>query len=1007
MKKSLRLKALLTLLVGLFLSIGAFAQQIAVKGHVKDTTGEPVIGANVLVKGTTNGTITDFDGNFMLNVPKDAILSVSFVGYKSAEVKAASTVMVTLEDDSQVLDAVVVIGYGSVKKNDMTGSVTAIKPDKLNKGLITNAQDMMTGKIAGVSVISKGGAPGEGATIRIRGGSSLTAENDPLIVIDGLAMDNKGVKGLANPLSMVNPNDIESFTVLKDASATAIYGSRASNGVIIITTKKGQAGARPTISYDGNVSVSTVKSTVDVMDGDQFRSFIKDIWGEDSEAYSKLGNANTDWQKEIFRPAVSTDHNLTISGGLKNMPYRVSFGYTNQNGIVKTSKFERYTASVSLAPSFFEDHLKVNANLKGMIAKNRYADGSAVGSAVSFDPTQSVRSDDPYHQYYFDGYFQWNTDASSLNDDTWKRTFNSNAPGNPVALLEEKDDRAISKSLIGNLELDYKFHFLPDLHAHVNGGMDLSTGKQYTDVSPYSSTNNYYGSYGWEQKDKYNLSLNAYLQYSKDFTDKHRFDVMAGYEWQHFHDTSDQEYWGLYPLSNNVVENRGQRYNNTSSGSATESYLVSFFGRVNYTLLDRYLFTATVRQDGSSRFHKNNRWGLFPSFALGWKLKEEAFLKDVDVLSDLKLRLGYGLTGQQNINSGDYPYLAVYETNKDGAYYPILGEGTTYRPNAYNPDLKWEKTTTYNVGLDFGFLNNRINGAVDYYYRKTTDLLNSVFVSAGTNFKNKVLSNVGSLENSGIEFSINSKPVVTTDWTWDLGFNITYNKNEITKLTTGDSENYYVAAGDNIGGGRDMKAMAHAVGHPASSFYVYQQVYDENGKPIENEFVDRNGDGTINGDDRYFYKKPTADVLMGLTSRLSYKSWDFSFSLRASLNNYVYNSVEAGGSDCNPTSVYSFGALNNRPLMGVANNIQNLKDNTLLSDYFVQNASFMKCDNITLGYSFKKLFGAPIGGRVYAAVQNVFTITKYKGLDPEVEKGLDNNIYPRPLTTLIGLSLNF
>lgn len=1007
MKKSLRLKALLTLLVGLFLSIGAFAQQIAVKGHVKDTTGEPVIGANVLVKGTTNGTITDLDGNFMLNVPKDAILSVSFVGYKSAEVKAASTVMVTLEDDSQVLDAVVVIGYGSVKKNDMTGSVTAIKPDKLNKGLITNAQDMMTGKIAGVSVISKGGAPGEGATIRIRGGSSLTAENDPLIVIDGLAMDNKGVKGLANPLSMVNPNDIESFTVLKDASATAIYGSRASNGVIIITTKKGQAGARPTISYDGNVSVSTVKSTVDVMDGDQFRSFIKDIWGEDSEAYSKLGNANTDWQKEIFRPAVSTDHNLTISGGLKNMPYRVSFGYTNQNGIVKTSKFERYTASVSLAPSFFEDHLKVNANLKGMIAKNRYADGSAVGSAVSFDPTQSVRSDDPYHQYYFDGYFQWNTDASSLNDDTWKRTFNSNAPGNPVALLEEKDDRAISKSLIGNLELDYKFHFLPDLHAHVNGGMDLSTGKQYTDVSPYSSTNNYYGSYGWEQKDKYNLSLNAYLQYSKDFTDKHRFDVMAGYEWQHFHDTSDQEYWGLYPLSNNVVENRGQRYNNTSSGSATESYLVSFFGRVNYTLLDRYLFTATVRQDGSSRFHKNNRWGLFPSFALGWKLKEEAFLKDVDVLSDLKLRLGYGITGQQNINSGDYPYLAVYETNKDGAYYPILGEGTTYRPNAYNPDLKWEKTTTYNVGLDFGFLNNRINGAVDYYYRKTTDLLNSVFVSAGTNFKNKVLSNVGSLENSGIEFSINSKPVVTTDWTWDLGFNITYNKNEITKLTTGDSENYYVAAGDNIGGGRDMKAMAHAVGHPASSFYVYQQVYDENGKPIENEFVDRNGDGTINGDDRYFYKKPTADVLMGLTSRLSYKSWDFSFSLRASLNNYVYNSVEAGGSDCNPTSVYSFGALNNRPLMGVANNIQNLKDNTLLSDYFVQNASFMKCDNITLGYSFKKLFGAPIGGRVYAAVQNVFTITKYKGLDPEVEKGLDNNIYPRPLTTLIGLSLNF
>ena len=999
MKKYLSLCIMLLCLCS---TVMAQQEKVVVKGVVTDEAKEPLIGVNVTVKDMPGlGSITDMNGHYSITMEPYRQLVFTYIGYESKEVmvKEQRTINVVMKESvTRAVDEVVITGTGVQRKLTQTGAITTVDVGELKRNPSSSIVNALAGNVPGIMARQTSGQPGKNISeFWIRGISTFGANSSAYVLVDGFERS----------MDEINIEDIETFTVLKDASATAIYGSRASNGVIIITTKKGQAGARPTISYDGNVSVSTVKSTVDVMDGDQFRSFIKDIWGEDSEAYSKLGNANTDWQKEIFRPAVSTDHNLTISGGLKNMPYRVSFGYTNQNGIVKTSKFERYTASVSLAPSFFEDHLKVNANLKGMIAKNRYADGSAVGSAVSFDPTQSVRSDDPYHQYYFDGYFQWNTDASSLNDDTWKRTFNSNAPGNPVALLEEKDDRAISKSLIGNLELDYKFHFLPDLHAHVNGGMDLSTGKQYTDVSPYSSTNNYYGSYGWEQKDKYNLSLNAYLQYSKDFTDKHRFDVMAGYEWQHFHDTSDQEYWGLYPLSNNVVENRGQRYNNTSSGSATESYLVSFFGRVNYTLLDRYLFTATVRQDGSSRFHKNNRWGLFPSFALGWKLIEEAFLKDVDVLSDLKLRLGYGITGQQNINSGDYPYLAVYETNKDGAYYPILGEGTTYRPNAYNPDLKWEKTTTYNVGLDFGFLNNRINGAVDYYYRKTTDLLNSVFVSAGTNFKNKVLSNVGSLENSGIEFSINSKPVVTTDWTWDLGFNITYNKNEITKLTTGDSENYYVAAGDNIGGGRDMKAMAHAVGHPASSFYVYQQVYDENGKPIENEFVDRNGDGTINGDDRYFYKKPTADVLMGLTSRLSYKSWDFSFSLRASLNNYVYNSVEAGGSDCNPTSVYSFGALNNRPLMGVANNIQNLKDNTLLSDYFVQNASFMKCDNITLGYSFKKLFGAPIGGRVYAAVQNVFTITKYKGLDPEVEKGLDNNIYPRPLTTLIGLSLNF
>lgn len=1000
-------QTILPLLLGLFLSLGAYAQQVSIRGHVKDATGEAVIGANVLVKGTTNGAITDLDGNFVLNAPQNSTIVVSFIGYKTVEVKAAPSLMVTLEDDSQVLDAVVVIGYGTVKKNDATGSVTAIKPDKLNRGLITNAQDMMTGKIAGVSVVSQSGAPGAGATIRIRGGSSLSAENDPLIVIDGLAMDNKGVQGLSNPLSMVNPNDIESFTVLKDASATAIYGSRASNGVIIITTKKGKAGSRPTISYDGNVSISTLKSTVDVMDADEFRSYIKDIWGEDSEAYSKLGNANTDWQDEIYRPAVSTDHNITVSGGLKNMPYRVSFGYTNQNGIVKTSNFERYTASVSLAPSFFDDHLKINANLKGMIAKNRYADGGAIGAAAGYDPTQSVYSNDKVHQKYFNGYFQWNTDASALNDDTWTRTFNTNAPQNPVAILNEKNDRATSKTLIGNLELDYKFHFLPELHAHVNGGMDLSTGKQETDVSPFSASNNYYGNYGWEEKDKYNLSLNAYLQYSKDFNEKHHFDIMAGYEWQHFHNTNDKAHWGLYPMTNKVEANRGQLYNYKPESSATENYLVSFFGRINYTLLDRYLFTATLRQDGSSRFNKDNRWGLFPSFALGWKLKEEAFLKDVEVLSDLKIRLGYGITGQQNINSGDYPYLAVYEVNQDGAFYPIMGDGTTYRPNAYNPNLKWEKTTTYNAGVDFGFLNGRITGAVDYYYRKTTDLLNSVFVSAGTNFKNKVLSNVGSLENKGIEFSINTKPIVTKDWMWDLNFNITYNDNKITKLTTGEGENYYVATGDNIGGGRDMKAQAHAVGHAASSFYVYQQVYDANGNPIENEFVDRNGDGYIDNNDRYFYKKPTADVLMGLSSRLSWKSVDFSFSLRSSLNNYLYNAVEAGGSNTNPTSIYSFGALNNRPKMGLVNNFQNNADNALLSDHFVQNASFLKCDNITIGYSFKKFFGAPLTGRVYGAVQNVFTITKYKGLDPEMEKGLDNNIYPRPLTSLIGLSLNF
>lgn len=1010
-------RTILPLLLGLFLSVGVYAQNITVRGHVKDALGG-VIGANVVEKGNTaNGTITDLDGNFTLSVPRGATLIVSFIGYKTQEVPATSSVVVTLQDDAELLNEVVVIGYGTVKKNDATGSVTAIKPDKLNKGLTTNAQDMMTGKIAGVSVISDGGTPGGSATIRVRGGSSLSVENDPLIVIDGLAMDNNGVKGLSNPLSMVNPNDIESFTVLKDASATAIYGSRASNGVIIITTKKGQAGSKPRVSYDGNVSFSNVKKTLDVMDGDEFRAFVEEIWeGKDNDAYRKLGTANTDWQDEIYRMAVSTDHNLTISGGLKNMPYRVSFGYTNQNGVVKTSNFERYTASVNIAPSFLQDHLKVNANLKGMYAKNRYADGSVIGTAASYDPTQPIYSDNEIHQKYFGGYSQWYISAfddkgkNTLGDSEWNYYKNSQAAYNPVASLNQKDDRATSKALVGNLELDYKVHGLEDLRLHVSGGMDLSTGKQETSWSPYSAQNNYYGNTGFDETDKYNLSLNMYAQYSKDFNEKHHFDVMGGYEWQHFHRKGNSYYAGLYPSTTTVVDKAtgesmaGKAYSPTVNEWATENFLVSFFGRANYTLLDKYLFTATVRYDGSSRFSKDNRWSLFPSFAFGWKLKEEGFLKDVEWLSDLKLRLGYGITGQQNIGS-DYPTLATYIQNKDYAYYPIVGNGITYRPGAYNPDLKWEETTTYNAGVDFGFLNGRFTGSVDYYFRKTDDLINSVYVAAGTNFKNKVLSNIGSLENSGVEFSVNAKVIQERDWRWELGYNITYNKNEITKLTSGDSEGYYVPTG-GISSGTGNTIQAHAVGHAASSFYVYQQVYGEDGKPLENEYVDRNGDGIINDKDRYFYKKPTADVLMGLTSKLIYKNWDFNFSLRASFNNYVYNDVEAGNSNCKSTVIYSFDALSNRPKMVLANNFQGV-GNYYMSDYYVQNASFLKCDNITLGYSFDKLFGKNISGRVYATVQNVFTITDYKGLDPEINGGIDNSIYPRPLVSLLGLSLNF
>ena len=999
MKKHFMFKVLLTLVVGLFLSVGAFAQQIAVKGIVKDTTGEPVIGANVLVKGTTNGTITDFDGNFQLSANKGEIIVISFIGFTSQELPATTELMnIVLKDDSEMLSEVVVIGYGVAKKNDLTGSVTAMKPDEMNKGLVTNAQDMMQGKIAGVNVTSASGTPGAGAQIRIRGGSSLNASNDPLIVIDGLAMDNSGVQGLSNPLSMVNPNDIETFTVLKDASATAIYGSRGSNGVIIITTKKGKSGSKPTINYSGNVSVSTKKKTIEVMDGNEFRQFVTNMYGEGSAAVNTLGTANTDWQSEIYRAAVSTDHNVTVSGGLNNMPYRATVGYTNQQGILKTSKFERLTASLNLSPSFFEDHLKVNLNAKGMIAKTRYANTSAVNAAVWMDPTQNIYdSRDEYKN--FGGYFQWTSNGAALNDPNWPLTYNTLATKNPVALLDQQDDNATSKTFIGNAEFDYKVHGFEDLRLHMNLGADYSTGKQTTIISPYSSTNHYYGYDGWTETDKYNLLFTAYAQYMKDFNDAHHFDIMGGYEWQHFHREGMSNGWGYYQDTHNEKPGQKTEHNANNNPWATENYLVSFFGRANYSLLDRYMLTATVRYDGSSRF--KDHWALFPSFAFGWRMKEEAFLKDVEVLSDLKLRLGYGQTGQQE-GIGDYNYFASYNVNTAvDSFYPLIGNGQLNRPNAYNNNLTWETTTTYNAGLDFGFLNGRLTGNIDWYYRETTDLLNTVSVAAGSNFRNQVMSNIGSLKNTGIEASLNWKAISNNDWLWDLGVNFTYNQNEITELVDGD---YQLTGG--ISSGTGNMCQAHAVGHPAGSFYVYQQVYDNNGMPIEGAVVDRNGDGTITTADKYLYKSPSAPWTAGFTSKLMYKNWDFSFSLRASFDNYVFNDLEAGSSNISSSQVLAqSGYLSNRPLNVLEKAWQTY--DWVLSDYFVQNGSFLKCDNITLGYSFDKLFGAKIGGRVYATASNVFTITNYKGIDPEVAGGIDNSLYPRPFTALLGLSLNF
>jgi iron complex outermembrane receptor protein len=994
---------ILSLLLGLFLSVGVYAQQITVKGHVKDASGEPVIGANIVEKSNaTNGTITDLDGNFTLKAAKDAILSVSFIGYATLDVKAASNVTVTLQDDSKLLDAVVVIGYGTVKKNDATGSVMAIKPDELSKGITTNAQDMLAGKVAGVSVISNDGTPGGGSQIRIRGGSSLNASNDPLIVIDGLAIDNQGIKGMSNGLSMVNPADIETFTVLKDASATAIYGSRASNGVIIITTKKGKSGQAPSVRYDGYVSLSTTQKRYDVLNGDEYRAYATKLWGDKLPA--ALGTANTDWQDEIYRTSVSTDQHISINGGFKNLPYRLSLGYTNENGIVKTSNFQRFTASVNLAPSLLDDHLKFNINAKYMNGKNRYADmGASVGSALSIDPTRPVYATDDIYKCT-GGYWQ-NLKSTNFSDPSWGYTVNPNSAQNPLAALKLKNDKANSNDFVGNVDVDYKVHFLPDLHIHASMGGEYAEGTQTTIVSPYSFSNNYFGWNGNATQYKYNLSYNVYAQYIKSIG-AHDFDIMVGGEEQHFHRKGYDEGqgWDSYTKEIHDATLRAQ------TAYATRNTLVSYFGRLNYSLLSRYLFTFTTRWDGSSRFAKDNRWGIFPSLALGWKLKEESFLKDVNALSDLKLRLGWGITGQQDIGD-DFAYLPLYVANNDYAQYPF---GDTYysslRPKAFNEELKWERTTTWNAGLDFGFLNGRINGSVDGYYRKTDDLLNSVKIPVGTNFNAQMLQNIGSLKNYGFELSLNGKPIVTKDFTWDLSYNLTWNHNEITKLTGGNDDDYYVETGDKISRGNNTKVQVNKVGYAANSFYVYQQVYDKDGKPIENTFVDRNGDGIINSSDKYIYKKPAGDVLMGVTSKILYKDFDFSFSLRASLNNYVYYDFLSNKANVSTSGLYSNNAYSNTTAEAIALGFSG-KGDSYMSDYFIRNASFLRCDNITLGYSFQNFCKTQaykgIGGRIYATVQNPFVITKYKGLDPEVKGGVDRNLYPRAMTFLLGLSLQF
>ncbi|MBQ7441237.1 MAG: TonB-dependent receptor [Prevotella sp.] len=986
---------MLGLLLGLFLSVGAFAQ-IDVKGHVKDATGEDVIGATVRVVGTQTATVTDFDGNFVIKANQGADISVSFVGYQTVTVKAAPTLEITLQDDAALLKEVVVIGYGVARKSDLTGSVTAIKPDEKNHGVITNAQDMMQGKIAGVNVTTNGGAPGDGATIRIRGGSSFYA-NDPLIVIDGLAMDNQGVKGLSNPLSMVNPADIESFTVPKDASATAIYGSRGSNGVIIITTKKGRKNQAAKVSYNGNVSASVIKKYADVLDGNQYRDLVKQLYGTESGRYALLGNANTDWQKEIYRTALSHDHNITVAGGLANMPYRLSVGFTGQQGIVETSDFKRLTTSVTLNPSYLEDHLKFNINGKFMYARNRYANSGAIGNAVSFDPTQSVFSDDAKYKQ-FGGYWQW-TQNAPYGDSAWPYSKIALAQANPRSQLMSDYNRANSFDYQGNIEVDYQIHGFEDLRVHMNFSGDWANGTQKRDMQPWGPDNFYYGNYSKDHENKYNLNYTAYLQYYKDFLKTQHFDIMAGYEWRHEKYWGDSNSFGLYPETSSTPN---AKYNEQNSEWKSEHYLVSFYGRANYIAFDRYMLTATLRADGSSRFAKGHKWGYFPSAAFGWKINEEKFLKNVKSLSELKLRLGWGMTGQQE-GIGDYNYIPAYQQpTSTQALYPVAGEGYQYIPLGYNEDLKWETTTTYNAGIDFGFLNNRITGSFDVYHRKTTDMLMSAPVAAMSNFGNRITKNIGSMKNTGFELSLTVRPIQTEDVQWEISGNATYNKNEIAELA-GDGQP--IEYGD-VGLGTGNYALAHQEKQPMGSFWVYQQVYGEDGKPLQGVVVDRDGNGVIDINDRYFYKSSIAPWLLGFSNRVQYKAWDFGFGLRASIGNYVFNQRKMGQRSLEYIGTGTGYMSNTIPSAYEVNYKNGDKIYDALTDYFVENASFLKCDNITVGYTFKTRDDG-LNGRVYASATNVFTITKYKGMDPEVNGGIDNVIYPRPLTLLLGLNLNF
>ncbi len=1012
-------KVWLAALLTLCFSFPALAQKITVSGTVIDPEGEPLIGASVLVKGETLGTATNIDGEYTISVPSDGILVFSYVGYDTQEipVNGQTTLNVSMKENSLMLDEVVAIGYGTVKKSDATGSVATVKPSEIEAGLATSAQDLLVGASPGV-VVTTSGNPSEGGNIQIRGGASLAASNDPLIVIDGVPMDTKGVVGSSNPLSLISPESVESMTILKDASATAIYGSRASNGVIIITTKKGAKGA-PQVTFTANAYINTPRKLLNMMSADQFRNFIISEYGAESDQAGALGNYDTDWQKAATRTTFSSDYSLSIGGTAGILPYRVGISYSNNNGILEFTSMERTSANINLSPKFFNDLLSVNANVLGAYVKNSYANNN-LGSCASMNPTLPVRDYENGCPLF--GYWTSYVGGGLLaGPDTEGTKINSTtAPLNPIADMAAVNSYGKSYQSIGNLQLDLKMPFLTDLRANLNLGYDYQHGTWSGGNYP-NTPNAWNGGYevikdgkietikdgGTSCTDQFqtrvNLLLDFYLNYNHYFESiKSSVDVTAGYSWQKFHNKRRE-----YTYVNRVMDPANEIYlgmqARPTSINIDPLQLVSFFGRANFVFLDKYLVTATVRRDGTSRFSKDHRWGTFPSVALGWKILEENFMEGArGYLNDLKLRAGYGITGQQDLGDDLFPYLPIYSVSEDlaGKYPSLTGKGDgvlPITPGAYNSDIKWEETATWNAGLDFGFMNNRILGSIDFYKRKTKDLLTFANYPAGSNLTNKGNMNIGDLENIGVEFTLTARPIVTKDFTWTSSYNVAWNKNKITRLAEGaDTQTGGISAGT---GGTIQK---HEVGHPAYSFYVYEQVYDKNGNPLEGVFVDRNGDGQINEADKYLYHSRDPKVTMTWNNTFNWKNWDFGFVLRANIGNWMYNNNQAAN-----VSKRANAALPLSNLMADTFLFETSDITTIMSDYFVQNASFLRCDNITLGYTWQNLLNNHLRLRLYGAVQNPFVITKYKGLDPEVFSGIDNGVYPKPTTFSLGVVASF